>query len=165
MSSGTTSIPGDAGVTNRLSIPKTLPSSTNWLWWYPDYGYNVVGVGHDGCGLYTNPTDYSELQPLRPGQAGAPSDLIAFADAARTNGDQKDYGTMFAVDTGLSAHGIGDRGWIRDRHAGSGNVVLIDGHAETMRDPRNTVHPSGTNFESHVTKPSHKYFCRKSIRK
>ena len=44
--------PSVTGVTNRLTIPKTIPASTNYLWWYPDYGSNVVGVGNDWCGLY-----------------------------------------------------------------------------------------------------------------
>ena len=161
--------PSVTKVTYRLAIPKTLPSSTNYLWWYPDYGYNTVGVGHDWCGLYdtlAGTTDYSKLQPLRPGQAASPSDLILFADSARTTASMNpNYAPFFCVDISLSVNGVGDGGWIRDRHANSGNIVFTDGHAATIADPLHKVHLSGTNLESHANSLSHKFFCRRSIRK
>jgi len=165
---GAVRCPSIANVNYRLAIPKTIPSSTNYLWWYTDYGYNTVGVGHDWCGLYgagSTTKNYAELQPLRPGQAGTPSNLISFADSARTTSTMNpNYAPFFCVDIVIGGTGVGD-GWIRDRHDNKGNVVFIDGHAETIQDPLHKMHPSGTNLENHVDSVGHKYFCRRSVRK
>ena len=156
-------------VTNRLAIPDVIPDTTGPLWWYSDYGYNTSGVGHDWCGKGFA-DEFSQISPLRPGQAKTPSMLIAFADAARTpsGGPLADpnYGTMFAVDinTGTGVVPMPPRGFIRDRHNKKGNIVFLDCHAESVRDPL-MLHVAGANMTEHVSTESHKYFCRKTVRK
>jgi len=150
-------------VTNQFLIPNTAPSSTNWLWWYPHYGYNVVGVGHDWSGLYSTAgttTNYNELSPLIPGTEKSASSLILFADSARTT-TNPNYGTMFAVDVSLTSL-TGSRGYIRDRHNNkSANIVFVDGHAENVVDPIRYQETGGNlNSTKHFDTLGHKHYCR-----
>ena len=149
--------------TTRLTIPAVIPDTTNYLWWYPDYGYNTVGVGHDWCTAGGDASTFKDIVPLRPGIAPTPAKLIAFADAKRTTANP-DYATMFAIDihgSYATSYGAGARGGIRDRHTNkSGNIVFLDGHAENYRNP-GLLHAEANLNDAHFNGGmSHKYFCR-----
>ncbi|MBO4492611.1 MAG: type II secretion system protein [Lentisphaeria bacterium] len=167
LTAGAVTCDAAANVTNRLTIPETIPDTTNAYWWYPDYGYNVAGVGHDWCAQFG--TSNTSTIPLRSGQAATPSHLILFADAARTTGTlplaNPNYGTMFAVDINIGSSLIPPHGFIRDRHSKAGNIVFLDGHAESMKNPL-TLHESGASLDEHVKGTAgHLYFCRRTSRK
>jgi prepilin-type N-terminal cleavage/methylation domain-containing protein/prepilin-type processing-associated H-X9-DG protein len=154
-------------VINRLPIPASIPDSTNWLWWYPDYGYNTAGVGDDWCGEYNKKVEKIEdATPLRPGRTNVPGELIAFADAARSTAARlPNYGTYWSVDLNIGGDGVGTGGFIRDRHLKQGNMVFLDGHAASFKNPV-ALHQSGTNMSNHVSDSnSHKYFCRRVSRR
>ena len=133
---------------------RTTLTTANYLWWYVDYGYNIIGVGDDFCSNdpKAGAATVDKLKPLKPGKMKNPSGKVLFADSGRIT---KEWRCYWTVDIKSNATGEGE-GMTKDKHNGAANVLRLDGHAEYVINPRANLHPAG----NHVDSPGHTNFCR-----
>lgn len=133
---------------------QAAPQTANYLWWYTDYGYNTTGIGDDFCARGSSTGDAAQIRPLIAGRLSNPSRKVLFADSGRTNAEARGY---WSVDIKRVADpGFGE-GFVKDVHLRAANILRADGHADSVRNAKYTIH---VNRSDHYNSRGHMNFCR-----
>jgi len=118
------------------SRPDTFPSSQG----YPDYGYNVYGLGTTASGfsfglgghIDTQRSETNSARPVAEGDVVAPSQMIAMGDGfTGNNGVIRDGLSLLRREMSVEDY-LGSTARSRSRHRGLANVVFCDGHVEAI---------------------------------
>jgi len=137
----------------------------DWQWVYDHhnlgYGYNSFFLGHYGhnhgsihnfeawkCGTATGPTYISSGAFASMNQVKSASTLIAFADSERKIINGVDGGVSLSLWWPLINHA--NEGVNGKRHENAAAVAFVDGHAEIVDDPDNTVNPMADNTDDKI---------------
>ena len=123
---------------------------------YVSYGYNATGIGDDACIHELNRWDPPRI--CRPGNVFQPSSKVLAGDSGMNASAKRCY-ILLNIRKGQ----VRGDGYLKDRHAGTSNLVMSDGSAMNMKysiklhyTPSDAVASAG-----HQNSPGHKSFCRK----